>query len=246
VPAAPVGPFLCYLFLLEPVVELATARPGQTVRIDLPFMNTGPLAAAAEVDVFVLGPQGTAVGKLPRITFTPGTGVETTRTVRWVVPETAATGSYGFRVFAWDPNNFVAGDPATFLICEDVLDVFSVVVPEVAPEVVLAVAPPAEAPSPLGLLPGDLTLLEPVVELDLRPEPSFSPGETVTISLPFMNTGPLVPAVNADVFVGGPQRTVATLPRLIFTPEIGVQTARTVQDRGYQVPGKLQLYARRR
>jgi hypothetical protein len=136
-PAAPQGLLSGDLVLLDPEVDRETVLPGETVNIAVPFLNTGPVAPLVMAEVFVVGPQGSAVATLPNLTFSPAVGVETARTVQWRVPQTAAPGSYGIQVFAWDPNTFVPGDPATYLVREEVLDVFTVLPPEPAGPVYL-------------------------------------------------------------------------------------------------------------
>ena len=87
------------------------------------------------------------------ISFTPDRGV----TLRWTVPQRdgagrpIAAGSYGLRVFVRDPRTFVAGDPSTFLIRDDINDVFQVAVPL------------AEAPA------GPTIFAPPPPELEARP-----------------------------------------------------------------------------
>ena len=157
-PVTPRGLVPGDLDLLDPIATPGVARPGQTVQLDLPFMNAGPVSPPVTASVFILGPQGTAIADLPQLTFSPDAGMATLRTVRWTVPQAAAPGSYGVQVFAWDPNTFVAGDPSTYLIREQVLDVFTVeAIPvEVAPPEVAQ--PPVEMapPGPRVPSPGDL------------------------------------------------------------------------------------------
>lgn len=114
------------LDLLDPVANPEIVRPGETVEIQLVFLNSGIVAPPVNVDVSILGPGGTAVATLPSLTFTPQVGVGTSRTIQWTVPEGATPGSHGVQVFAGDPTTLVRGDPSTYLIRDQVLDVFTV------------------------------------------------------------------------------------------------------------------------
>ena len=68
------------------------------------------------------------------------------------------------------------------------------------------------------LSPADLTLLEPVAD-----PAEVNPGETVSISLPFQNTGPISPTISAEVFSLGPSRLVS------FPATAGATTTQTVR-----------------
>jgi hypothetical protein len=213
-PAAPQGLLPGDLVLGRPTATPNTLQPGDIVTIRVPFTNVGPLAVPISVDAFILDAAGDAVLSLPRDSFTPPVGMETTRPYTLALPADLAAGSYGLQVLAFDPNTVVPGDPASFLIRQTFHSLFTVVVPEVAPP-----------PAPAGLAPGNLDLLDPVATPAVA-----NPGQAVAISLPFFNAGPVAPPIEADVFILGPQGTaVATLPRLAFAPDIGVATVRTVR-----------------
>ena len=100
--------------LLEPVATPDPVSPGETVMVQLPFMNTGPINANLNLEVFTLGTS--------RPTSFPAiSGTTTIGTVHFTVPAVATPGSYDTRVFAWD-----TGNPDVALISEEVLRVFSV------------------------------------------------------------------------------------------------------------------------
>ncbi|MBI2855647.1 MAG: hypothetical protein HYX93_02235 [Chloroflexi bacterium] len=117
------------LDLLDPVASPEIVRPGEAVEIQLVFLNSGLVALPVNVDASILGPDGTTVDTFPTIALMPEVGVGTARTIRWTVPEGATPGSYGVQVFAGDPTTLVRGDPSTYLIREQVLDVFTVEAP---------------------------------------------------------------------------------------------------------------------
>ena len=114
------------LDLLNPVASPETVRPGETVEIQLVILNSGFVAPPVNVDVSILGPEGAAVNTFPTVTLTPEVGVGTTRSIVWTVPDGATPGSYGVQVFAGDPTTLVRGDASTYLLREQVLDVFTV------------------------------------------------------------------------------------------------------------------------
>lgn len=114
------------LALLDPQVSAAVVQPGQTVEIKVPFLNTGPIAPPVNLQAFILGPEGTAVASLPQQTFTPTLNANAMPAVRWAVPTTAASGSYGLQVFVWDDKTFVPGDASTYLVRQQVNDLFRV------------------------------------------------------------------------------------------------------------------------
>jgi hypothetical protein len=121
------------LDLLDPQVNLAVVQPGQTVEIRVPILNTGPVAPPVNLQVFIVGAEGTAVASLPIQTFTPTLNVAAMPVVRWVVPQNAGPGSYGLQVFVWDDQTFVPGDPSTYLVREQVNDLFTLGMPSLEP-----------------------------------------------------------------------------------------------------------------
>ena len=175
-PAPPKGLLPEELNLLPPSASPTSVAPGQVVTFTIPFMNTGPIGPTILADSFVIGPSG-AVYQLPRMSFAPQPNVPASRQLQWTVPATAAPGAYGLQVFAWDPNTFVAGDPSTYLVREDVPNLFTVT---------------AQA----FLLPGQLRAWMAMIS------PAIArPGETKRVSFGFKNTGPISPTIVTAAFV---------------------------------------------
>lgn len=207
-PKAPTNLVPGNLDLLDPQVTPSVAKPGQIVELRLPFLNTGPVAPPLNLQAFLTGPGGKTY-ELPRQTFTPTLAAPATPTLRWRVPQEAAPGPYDLQVFAWDDRTFVPGDPSTYLIREQMNDLFLV----------------EALPGPTVLRPGNLDLLDPQVDATV-----VQPGQTVEIKAPILNTGPVAPPVNLSAFILGPEGTaVASLPQQTFTPTLNVTALPTVR-----------------
>ncbi|MFC1935554.1 hypothetical protein ACFLX9_02155, partial [Chloroflexota bacterium] len=146
---APAGLFPGDLIFLDPVATPELVNPGESVTIGIPLQSQATISPDVNMIVSVIGPAGNVVASFPTQTFRPTAGLTTVRQVPWAVPETATPQSYGVQVNLWDPNTFVPGDPSTFVVREQVFDVFTVEalpVEVVAPEVPVEEMPFVPAP----------------------------------------------------------------------------------------------------
>ncbi|MDP2945835.1 MAG: hypothetical protein Q8N61_00040 [bacterium] len=220
-PAAPKGLLPDELNILAPSASPSVLNPGQTVTFTIPFTNTGPISPPIQADVYVVDSAGNGVASLPRQSFSPAIGLQTVRQLQWTVPPTAAPGSYGLQVFAWDPNTFVAGDSSTYLVRESAPNLFTV-------QALPAPAAPA-ALTPTALQVGQLTLETPTAS------PLIAlPGQTVSITLPFTNSGLASPTILTAMFVEHHELSTVgrgvryPLPQLSLQPTPEAVTSRSV------------------
>ncbi|MFC1935983.1 hypothetical protein ACFLX9_04460, partial [Chloroflexota bacterium] len=196
--AAPAGLFPGDLMFLDPVATPELVNPSESVTIDIPLQSQATISPDVNMIVSVIGTEGTAVASFPTQTFRPTAGLTTRRQVQWAVPETATLQSYGVQVNLWDPNTFVPGDPGTFVVREQVFEVFTVEalpVEVVAPEVPVEEIPFVPTPPP-----------EPQI-------PAFGDLGAPTITFP------------AQVPSGDVARGQVSIPNLVdleFTAEVGV------------------------
>jgi len=92
-------------------VDRETVFPGESVSVALLFLSTWPVAPQVMAQVFVLGPQGSAVTALSGLTFSPAVGAETTRPVQWRMHKTAAPRQLRYPGVLLGPQHIRPGRP---------------------------------------------------------------------------------------------------------------------------------------